>query len=86
MGYFLSEIYQKKNVISYDEYLCLYPIINMQYENIRVIENNIYLNLFPLNIELSDEIKNKLLCNYGHRICFHNQAMLCAFLKRTYLF
>ena len=27
MGYFLSEIYQKKNVISYDEYLCLYPII-----------------------------------------------------------
>lgn len=64
MGYFLSEIYQKKNVISYDEYLCLYPIINMQYENIRVIENNIYMNLFPLNIELSDEIKNKLLCNF----------------------
>ncbi|MGL5411351.1 DEAD/DEAH box helicase [Cetobacterium sp.] len=64
MGYFLSEIYNKKTIITYDEYLMLYPIINMQYNKIIILENNIYMNYYPLNIIIDSNIIKELEDNF----------------------
>ncbi|NME83766.1 DEAD/DEAH box helicase [Clostridium sp. SM-530-WT-3G] len=64
MEYFLTQIYNKKKVISYDEYLALYPIINMQYEKIIILENNLYVNLYPMDVDIDKDILNKLLINF----------------------
>lgn len=64
MGYFLSNIYNRNNVISYDEYLVLYQIITMQYKNIIILENNLYMNLYPLNVKLPQDIIEKMLVNF----------------------
>lgn len=62
--YYLSEIYNKRKIISYDEYLILYSIINMQYENIIVIENNIYMNIYPLSVTIDNEVIKRLLIHF----------------------
>lgn len=64
MTYFLNNIYNKRNLITYDEYLLLNPIINMQYRKIVILENNVYINLFPLISTITDDIKEKLLINF----------------------
>lgn len=64
MGYFLNHVYSKKRVISYDEYLVLQPIINMQYSKITILENNLFINLFPLTLSMDEDIKEKLLVNF----------------------
>lgn len=62
--YFNECIYNKKNIITYDEYLILSPLIDMQYNKIIVLENNMYINLVPLVTNISNAIKEKLLIHF----------------------
>lgn len=64
MTYFLNYIHNKKNIISYEEYIILHPLIRMQNKKITILENNIYLNLYPLTALISDEVKYKLMNHY----------------------
>ena len=64
MEYFFTQVYNKKKVINYDEYLALYPIINMQYKEITILENNLYINLYPLDVVIDNDILDKLLVNF----------------------
>ncbi len=44
-----------RKVISYDEYLALYELVLMQYRKIVILENNLFINYYPLHIALSNE-------------------------------
>ena len=47
----------KRNVITYEEFLYFYNLIIDQYENTYIINNNIYYNFYPLNVEIPTETK-----------------------------
>ena len=64
MEYYWFEIRNKRSIISYDEYIALYEIISMQYKNIVIIENNIYINFYPLNVKMDKEIIDRMLLNF----------------------
>lgn len=52
------ELYSsKRNIITYEEFLYFYNFITDEYENIYVINNNIYHNFYPLDVEIPVETK-----------------------------
>lgn len=52
------ELYSsKRNIITYEEFLYFYNFIMEEYENIYVINNNIYHNFYPLDVEIPIETK-----------------------------
>ena len=52
------ELYSsKRNMITYEEFLYFYNFIMEEYENIYVINNNIYHNFYPLDVEIPIETK-----------------------------
>ncbi|MEE3349656.1 MAG: DEAD/DEAH box helicase [Candidatus Gastranaerophilaceae bacterium] len=52
------ELYSsRKNIITYEEFLYFYNFIIEEYENIYIINNNIYHNFYPLDVEIPIETK-----------------------------
>ena len=64
MGYYLKNFYNKDYVISYEEYLSLYSFFSMQNKKITILENNIYINLYPLIVPMLEETKDKLINHF----------------------
>lgn len=64
MGYYLKNFYNDNYVISYEEYLSLYSFFRMQNKKITILENNIYINLYPLIVPMLEETKDKLLNHF----------------------
>ena len=63
--YFLDEILNKnRKYLLYEEYLMLFEFVNSQYDSIKILINNLYINYYPVEQLYSDEIKNNLLNNY----------------------
>ena len=55
------ELYSsKRNIITYEEFLYFYNFIIEEYENIYIVNNNIYHNFYSLNVELPIETKSLL--------------------------
>ena len=66
MGYYFSNIYNaKRTVISYEEFLMLRSFIVEQYKKIYILNNNLYINQYPLSISLSDEVRRGLLTHFS---------------------
>lgn len=59
---------QQRNIITYDEYLALYDLILSQYKKVIIIENNMYINYYPLQVKISKEKVNGLLTHYNEEI------------------
>lgn len=55
-------------VISYDEFICLFDMAVMQFKKIYVIENPIYNYLFPVDVNISDDVSSKLLSHFDNDI------------------
>lgn len=55
---------QKQQIISFDEFICLYDLVLLQYKEIYVIENPVYMNLFPVDVKINDVISNALLNHF----------------------
>ena len=55
---------QPTQPISFDEFICLYDLVILQYKKIIVLENPQYMNLYPINVELNADIMNSLLAHY----------------------
>lgn len=55
---------EKPVVISFDEFVCLFDVVKSAFKNIIVIKNPLYMNLYPVEIQLSDEVKDSLLAHY----------------------
>lgn len=53
-----------KKIISYDEFICLYDLVLMQFKKIYILENGIYLNLFPKEVLIPDNILTALLDHF----------------------
>lgn len=64
----IGRLYQlaSKNIqiISFDEFICLYDLVILQYKKVIVLENPQYMNLYPIDVELNDEIENSLLAHF----------------------
>lgn len=64
LAYFMKIASARKNIVIYDEYLALYEILNMQYKKIYIINNNLYIRLFPLTIKLNENILNGMINHF----------------------
>ncbi len=63
-SYYLKLLQCGRKIITYDEYLALYDLILMQYSKILIINNNMFINYYPLNTKLSEEQLNGLVNHY----------------------
>ena len=65
MGYYFLNIYNaKRKFISYEEFLLLKSFIVEQYKDIIILNNNLYINQYPLDVHLSDEVRNGILTHF----------------------
>lgn len=65
MGYYFLSVYSaKRKFISYEEFLLLRSFIVEQYKTIYVLNNNLYINQYPLDIHLSDEVRRGILTHF----------------------
>lgn len=63
MGYFMS-IYGKRFFVSYEEFLLLADFMIAQYKEIYVLDNNIYMEQYPVEDCFPDEIRRGLLAHF----------------------
>lgn len=64
LNYFLKLAQQGRRIITYDEYLALYDLVLMQYKKIIILENNMFINFYPLTAELSAKRLEELIIHY----------------------
>lgn len=55
---------QQDQVISFDEFICLYDFLVQQYRRIYLIENPVYHALYPVGAEIKPEISAFLLAHF----------------------
>lgn len=55
---------QSIHIISFDEFICLYDLVILQYRKIILLENPQYMNLYPVNVILNDEIVRSLVAHF----------------------
>jgi ATP-dependent DNA helicase RecQ len=68
LSYLFSIVKSGRIMILYDEYLALYNLITEQYKNIYIIDNNLYLNYYPLNISIEENQLHGLLNHYNDEL------------------
>lgn len=64
LGYLFALFNSKRKFILYEEFLLLSDFIKQQYKQIFIINNNLYMELYPINDYFSGEIKNGLLTHF----------------------
>lgn len=63
MFYFMS-IFGKRKFLTYEEFLLLAPFVEAQYKEIIILNNNIYMEQYPVEECFSDEVRAGLLVHY----------------------
>lgn len=63
MGYFMS-IFGKRLYVSYEEFLLLADFMVAQYKEIYVLDNNIYMEQYPIEDCFPDDIRTGLLAHF----------------------
>lgn len=63
LGYFMS-IYGKRKYLSYEEFLLLVEFVIAQYTEVLILENNLYMEQFPVEDCFSEEIRKGLLAHF----------------------
>ena len=58
------KIYTKRKFLTYEEFLMLNSFVLDQYEKIYILNNNLYMNQYPIDIALSDSVKRGLLTHF----------------------
>lgn len=64
LTYFIK-IVQERKFITFEEYLLLRTFIITQYKHIYILNNNIYMNQYPIDTKYSDKVKNGLLTHFA---------------------
>ena len=65
----LMEIVSKKvKAISFEEFIALHDLLLATFEKICIIDNNIYINLFPIGVAIEEEINSKLLLHFDEDV------------------
>ncbi len=63
MGYFMS-IYGKRKFLSYEEFLLIADFVVAQYKEIYILDNNLYMEQYPVEDCFDDETKKGLLAHF----------------------
>lgn len=63
MLYFMT-LFGKRKFLTYEEYLLLYPFLEAQYKEIIILNNNIYMEQYPVEECFSDEVRAGLLAHF----------------------
>ena len=63
MGYFMS-IYGKRKYLSYEEFLLLIDFAIAQYKEVVILENNLYMEQYPVEDCFTDDIRKGLLAHF----------------------
>ncbi|MCI1581428.1 MAG: DEAD/DEAH box helicase [Clostridium beijerinckii] len=64
LQYLFLNIIGKRKYIVYEEFLTMFNLLVDQYKRIYILNNNIYLENYPINIEFSGDIRNGLINHY----------------------
>ncbi|RKI69098.1 ATP-dependent DNA helicase RecQ [bacterium 1xD42-67] len=64
LGYLLS-IYGKRTYLSYEEFLILSDLIVLQYKEVTILNNNIYMDQYPIEEHFDDTVRSGLLNHYA---------------------
>lgn len=56
---------EKVRFVTFDEFVCLYDLVVLQYRKIYVIENPAYMNLYPVNVQIPANISIGLLDHFN---------------------
>lgn len=57
-------IHENRPIISYDEFVCFFDSLKDIFEKIYIIENGEYLNIYPIDINIPDNIIQSLLIHF----------------------
>ena len=63
MGYFMS-IYGKRKFLSYEEFLLISDFAIAQYKEIIILENNLYMDLYPVEDCFTNDVKKGLIAHF----------------------
>ena len=64
MGFLISS-YGKRKFFSYEEFLLLKELMIAQYKTIYIINNNIYMNMYPVNLKCSQDTIDGLITHFA---------------------
>lgn len=64
ISYLFTKIYNKRQFLCYEEFLILSNFIIQQYENVYILNNNLYINQYPLDCIFSDSVKSGLINHF----------------------
>lgn len=74
-GYFMNIVNNRK-YITYDEFMFLNDFIVAQYQNVYILNNNIYMKLYPIERQLPIEIENGLLYHFSESENMHDETVI----------
>jgi len=64
LGYLSSIFNNNRKFLTYEEFLLISELVVVQYSTIYILNNNIYMDQYPLNLYCSKDIKNGLITNF----------------------
>lgn len=64
LGRFKEINEMKMPAISFDEFVCLYQLLLLQFKEIHIIENPLYWNYYPIDVTISDNIQEQLSAHF----------------------
>jgi len=68
MAYFIKLVQSGRKIICYEEFITLYDYILAEYREINILENNLYLNFFPLYVDIDQNTLEGLLNHFDDEL------------------
>lgn len=65
MKYFIDKIYRKRTIITYEEFLIMSNFIIDQYKKVYILNNNIYIEQYPIEECFTKEVREGILNHFG---------------------
>jgi ATP-dependent DNA helicase RecQ len=62
---FMEIMNGQQRVITFEEFVVLHTFVIQAFKKITIVENSIFLNLFPVDVELAKEKLNQLISHYS---------------------
>lgn len=63
-SYFMQLIQSNRRFILYEEFICLYEFLIQQFRSITVLDNSLYINLYPMYTKVKDDIIDGLRVHF----------------------
>jgi ATP-dependent DNA helicase RecQ len=74
LAYFINIQKHDNKIVTFDEYVVLYDFILSQYNEIVILDNNMYYNFYPLSVNIDGDIIQGLINHYDSELAEHSKA------------